>query len=135
MDIAVSFSTSARFSATGAFVIFLKPLEFHLELANLLEQFRLQLLSRFFLLRPATRKKIGQLFHQMVPPQPYLVGMDAELARNLGERLLPLGRLKSPLALKVASYVFLIFVSIPYLLRKIWQAQKSTLATCPVFGE
>jgi len=76
-------------------VIFFKPLEFHLELADLLVQFRLQLLPDPLLSRPATGKKLGQLLHQMVSPQPDLVGMDAELARNMGDRLLPLGRFKS----------------------------------------
>ena len=46
----------------------------------------------------------------------------------------PLAASKATLALKAASYVFLILVSIPYFLMKIWQAQKSTLGTCPVFG-
>src|SRR4030042_4769264 len=36
----------------------------------------------------------------MVPPQPDLVGMDAELARDLGDRLLPLGRFKSHICLE-----------------------------------
>jgi hypothetical protein len=37
--------------------------------------------------------------------------------------------------LKAALYVFLILESIPHLLMKIWQAQKSTYTPCPVFGE
>ncbi len=63
-------------------MILFKPLEIHLELADLLVQFRLQLLPGPLLSRPATGKKLGQLLHQMVSPQPDLAGMDAELARN-----------------------------------------------------
>jgi len=81
-------------------VTFFLPLQLHLELADLLVQFRLQLLPGLFLLRPATGKKLGQLLHQMVSPQLNLVGMDAELARDLGDRLVPLGRLKSHFCLE-----------------------------------
>jgi hypothetical protein len=60
--------------------------------------------------------------------------MDAELARELSDRLLPPAALKATFALKAASYVFLIRESIPYLLLR-YDRFIIHLYPLPSFGE
>jgi len=85
-------------------------------------------------LRPATGKKLGQLLHQMVSPQPDLVGMDAELARDMGDRLLPLGCFKSHSGLEGRV------VRLPHTRKhtippfEIWQAQNPLIPPVQFLG-
>jgi hypothetical protein len=81
----------AFFFSTGATEIFFEPIQFHLELADLLEKLSFKLLPAFLRFLPSVGKKIRHHLQKMPAPLPDLVGMDVEFARQLGERLLSFG--------------------------------------------
>jgi len=99
-------------------VIFFKPLDFHLELADLLEKFRLQLPPRFLLLRPATGKKLGSCSIKWFRHSRIWLGWTLNSLAIWAIVFSPLAASNATLALNTASYVFLILVSLPYLKRR-----------------
>jgi hypothetical protein len=81
-------------------VIFFKPVQLHLELPDLPVQFRLGLLPVLVRPLPSIREEIGQLLQQLRFPAADLVGVDAELAGQLGHGLFALDRLQGDLGLE-----------------------------------
>lgn len=79
---------------------FFKPLQFHLELTDLPIQFILQLVPVLIRTLAAVRKKIREHLQKTTTPLTDLIGIDAELTRNLSNGLFPFDCFQSDFGLK-----------------------------------
>jgi hypothetical protein len=116
-------------------IFFFEPIQFHLELADLLEKLSFKFLPAFLRFLPAVGKEIRHHLQKMPTPLPDLVGMDVELARQLGESLLPFGRFERDFGLEcgvmLSSHVD--HLTIPPF--ELWQVKMHLIALSEIWGE
>jgi len=111
------------FSLSEQLRFFFKPIQFHLEPADLLEKLGLKLIPALLHLLSSVGKKIRERLQKMPAPLPNLVGMDTEFARYLSDGLFPFGSFECHFGLEcgVMLSAHVDHSTIP--LSELWQAK------------
>lgn len=128
---------SCLFSSRANARLFFKPVEFHLQLPDLLIELADKGLLVLFLLASLVPENLWQALHHLFLPLGNLVRVDPVFTGNLCNRPVPLDGLQCHFRLELSAEPFVPIRHLPPSLIGLFtmgQDRLTTLLHCPVFG-